>query len=118
MKIHDFITLEEIKEVAESIKNKKDFRVVRIVKNYKFKITNGEASTDYRDGTKEGDYIVSISLQTKNKGRGSPVSGKELKGLEKTENLIEFIDNYLKWIDGYESKDKGQMDLFMDLRGD
>lgn len=115
MKLYDFITHKEIEVIANSIKNKIDFMAIeRKVKAYEFRIRSSRAGTDFKDGTKEGDYIIAIGFEAINRGNGRPISGERLKVLGDADKLTKYLDNYMKGnkIEGYEGIDEGQMNLF------
>ena len=114
MNLYKFITHEEIKMVAESIKNKMDFEIEREYKGYQLWLKSSRAATDFMDGTKEGDYIVLENFSTKTGGGGGPLSGKRLKELESIDKLTRHLDKFIarREIDGYETIDEGQISLF------
>ena len=114
MNLYNFITHKEIETVSESIERESDFKINKNHKGYELSISNGKAGVDFYDGTKKGDYIILIGLQTSTRGWGAPVTGKELKELQDTNNLKKYIDKRLgkSRINGYGTMDEGQISLF------
>lgn len=114
MNLYKFIAHEEIEMVAESIKNKVGFEIERECKGYQFRLHSSRAAVDFKDGTKEGDYIIGMDFSTSTRGWGRPVSGEQLKELEDANKLRGYIDKRLgdSRIDGYVTLDEGQMSIF------
>lgn len=114
MNLYKFITHEEIETISENIKNKSDFEIERSYKGYQLRLHSSRAAVDFKDGTKEGDYIIGMDFSTSNRGWGMPISGKQLKELEDKNKLMKYIDKKLKKsrIDGYQAIGEGQITLF------
>lgn len=114
MNLYKFITHEEIEIVSENIKSKVDFEIERECKGYQFSLHSSRAGVDFKDGTKEGDYIIWIGFSTSKRGWGRPISGEQLKELEDVNKLRKYIDKQLgeSRIDGYETIGEGQISLF------
>ncbi len=114
MDLYKFITHEEIKMVAESIKNKMDFEIERDYNKYQLRIKSSRSRVDFGDGTKKGDYIVLENFTTNTSGGGGPLSGERLKELENVDKLTRHLDRFLalRGIEGYETIDEGQISLF------
>lgn len=114
MNLYKFITHEEIEIVSKNIKSKTDFEIERECKGYQFRLHSSRAGVDFKDGTREGDYIVGVDFSTSDRGWGIPISGEQLKELEDVNKLRKYVDKQLgkSRIDGYETIDEGQISLF------
>lgn len=116
MNVHDFITKQEIEEIAKDIQHERDFKAIeRKVKRYRFTIRSTKTATRFCKEVGEGSYMISLRFHTGNRGNGMPFAGKELDQLKNADSLTEFIDEYLEGnrIEGYETlKDEKQLTLF------
>jgi hypothetical protein len=67
-----------------------------------FTLYNSNAGCDWDEGTKKGDYFVSIGYNVHDAGGGSPITISEfLKGFDTYENAVKQIDKYLKHFTEY-----------------
>lgn len=115
MTAQNFINEDSYLEIMESVRSKGDFEHRAEHKKYEVEIHSGYAGCDWRNGIKDGNYIVHCGFQKRYGdycGSGCAYSINEFLEFSGTyQSLLDFIEKGLKHI-GAEITEDVQMRLF------
>lgn len=120
MNIKDFVTADVYEDIAEKVRDKKEFEYIKSVygngNKYRFRLNGMEIRDDRTKRIWHGnDYLVGINIDYSGKRCGFTGKGYGIDDMNKLSswgNFKEWVDGFMSGVDGYEAEEYGQVSLF------